>query len=130
MTNWFDGTLVKLLNGAHFQDKEPWKLKDDRCAFILFFADWCGHCKDLKPEYINFADIAQFIRVYAVDTDCETTLMERLSDENSPVQIEAFPTVWIYRNGEPYKEYDGPRTWQGLLKEAKIACNENCTCHV
>jgi len=126
MAEWFDGTLVKLLTGADFQDKEPWKLKSKRCAFVLFFADWCGHCKDFKPEYIKFADIAQFMRVHAVDTQAEATLMDRLDD--SPVDISGFPTVWIYRNGEPYEEYNGPRTWQGLLKRAQEICNEGCNC--
>jgi thiol-disulfide isomerase/thioredoxin len=127
MADWFDGTSVKLLKGSDFDDKEPWRLRQDRCAFVLFFADWCGHCKDFKPEYIKFADIAQFIRVRAVDTDSEQTLMERLGQQG-PVKIEGFPTVWIYRQGEPYKEYNGPRTWQALLKEAKRVCSEKCDC--
>lgn len=128
MADWFNGTLVKLLTGANFDDKEPWRLKDKRCAFILFFADWCGHCQDFKPEYIKFADIAQFMRVHAVDTGAESTLMGRLETEGSPVKILGFPTVWIYHNGEPYEEYDGERSWQGLLKKAKDICNEKCKC--
>jgi thiol-disulfide isomerase/thioredoxin len=128
MAEWFDDTLVKLLTGAHFEDKEPWKLKDNRCAFIFFFADWCGHCKNFKPEYIKFADMAQFIRVHAVDSQTETTLMERLNDENSPLKIKGYPTVWIYRSGEPYEEYNGPRTSQGLLKRAMELCDEGCNC--
>lgn len=128
MADWFDGTLVKLLSGADFDDREPWKMRDKRCGFVLFFADWCGHCQNLKPEYIKFADIAQFMRVYAIDTEKEENLMEKLSNKASPVQIQGFPTVWIYSDGKPLKEYNGARTWQGLLKEAKDVCNEHCTC--
>lgn len=126
MAEWFDGTLVKLLSGADFRDDEPWKLKKDRCAFILFFAEWCGHCQDFKPEFIKFADIAQFIKVYAVDTEVEKSLMEKL--DSSPVKIEGFPTVWIYKQGEPFEEYDGKRTWQALLSKAKDVCDEQCDC--
>ncbi len=128
MAEWFDNTLVKLLVGAHFQDKEPWNMKDKRCAFVLFFADWCGHCRDLKPEYIKFADVAQFMRVHAIDTEAESSLMERLHDDKSPVQIKGFPTIWIYHDGKPYKEYNGPRTWQAMLSAAKQVCNEGCKC--
>nr|QBK87230.1 MAG: thioredoxin [Marseillevirus LCMAC201] len=127
MAKWFDGTLVKLLTGAHFQDQEPWNLKNKRCAFILFFADWCGHCRDLKPEYIKFADTALFMRVHAIDTESESSLMKRF-DDKSPIQIEGFPTIYIYRDGKPYKEYKGPRTWQGMLAEAKKVCSEGCKC--
>ena len=128
MTDWFENTLVKPLTGADFEDKESWKLRDKRCAFILFFADWCGHCKNFKPEYISFADVAQFIRIHAIDADSEKTLMTKINDENSPMSIEGFPTVWIYKNGEPYREYNGKRTWQALLSEAKKVCDEGCTC--
>jgi len=128
MAEWFDGTLVKLLKGVDFKDKEPWKLKDKRCAFVLFFADWCGHCKDFKPEYIKFADICQFIKVHAVDTQAEATLMERLDNDKSEIKISGFPTVWIFTNGNPYEEYSGERTWQALLKKAKDVCNEECGC--
>ncbi len=128
MTDWFNGTLVKLLTGADFDNKKPWNMRTKRCAFVLFFADWCGHCQDLKPEYIKFADVAQFIKVHAIDTENEKTLMDKLQHKKSPVQIEGFPTIWIYSDGEPYKEYDGPRTYQGLLKEATKICDTVCKC--
>ena len=128
MVDWFENTSVKLINGSYFEDEKPWLLRDKRCAFILFFADWCGHCKNLKPEYIKFADVTQFMRVYAVDSDANNTLLEKLRD--SPVKIQGFPTIWIYHNGEPYKEYDGKRTWQELLKTAKQVCNEKCECDI
>jgi thiol-disulfide isomerase/thioredoxin len=128
MTDWFDKTNVKMLNGADFENDEPWKLKDKRCAVILFFADWCGHCKNLKPDYVKFADEAQFVRVHAVDTDKESELMARLS-KKGPVKVTGFPTIWLYKEGEPMKKaYDGPRTSEGLMKAAKKVCNEKCTC--
>lgn len=128
MADWFNDTSVKLLTGADFDNKEPWKILDKRCTFVLFFADWCGHCNDLKPEYIKFADIAQFVRVHAVDSDAEATLLDKLKNKKSPVQIDGFPMVWIYNDGAPYKEYDGPRTWQGLLNEAMKVCDAGCKC--
>lgn len=128
MTDWFEDTLVKPLTGADFSDEKAWILKNPRCAFILFFADWCGHCQNFKPEYIKFADIAQFIHVHAINTDAEENLMRRLGTKKSRVQIEGFPTVWIYKDGEPLEEYSGPRTWQALLKKAKDVCNEHCKC--
>jgi thiol-disulfide isomerase/thioredoxin len=128
MDEWFNGTSVNLLTGAEFDNKEPWKIRDKRCAFVLFFASWCGHCSDLKPEYIKFADVAQFIKVDAIDSDAEASLLDKFRNERSPVHINGFPTIWIYNNGVPYKEYAGPRTWQGLLNEAVKVCDAGCKC--
>jgi len=128
MSNLFDGTSVKVLTGADFDNVEPWNLQDKKCAFVLFFADWCGHCRDFKPEYSNFADAAQFIRVYAVDSDANETLMNKLQNPDSPVQVQGFPTVWMYSHGKPLKQYEGKRSWQELLKTATKLCKAECDC--
>lgn len=129
MNDWFNNTCIELLTCADFDNKEPWKLKNKRCAFVLFYADWCGHCQNLKPEYIKFADIAQFIKVYAVNSDSQSELLEKLKSKG-PVQIQGFPTIWLYVDGEPFKEYSGARTWQELLKEAFELCNSKCKCDI
>jgi thiol-disulfide isomerase/thioredoxin len=124
----FNRTSVKLLKGSDFHNEKPWELKNKRCAFVLFYADWCGHCNSFKDTYINFANVAQFIKVYAVNSDTEENLMKKLSHSKSPVKIEGFPTIWLYKNGKPFKEYRGQRTFKSLNDEAKKLCNENCNC--
>ena len=129
MAKWFKGTSVKMLHGDDFDDDEPWKLKTEkRCSFVLFFADWCGHCQTLKPEYCQFADRAQFIRVYAVDSDAESNLMSRINSKGSPIEITGFPSVIIYSDGSPVGEFSGDHNWQALLKDALKACHGGCKC--
>jgi len=128
MSDWFENTSVKLITSADFDDLTPWELREKRCAFVLFFADWCGHCMNLKPEYIKFADAAQFIKIYALDSDKNETLLEKFNSPKSPVKISGFPTIWLYSNGKPYKQYNGDRSWQDLLKQAMKLCKANCKC--
>ena len=124
----FEKSSVKHLTGADFENVEPWILKDNRCSFVLFYADWCGHCQNLKPDYIKFSDIAQFIHVYAVNSDGCKNLIERINESNSPFKIKGYPTIWIYCNGKPIEEYNGEKTWQKLLGKAKSVCHEKCKC--
>lgn len=122
----FENSNVKIITCADFKDDKPWCLKNDRCAFVLFYADWCGHCKNFKPEYEKFADIAQFIKVYALNSDDNREFIEKLN--GTPAEVTGFPTLYLYSNGEPIENYDGERTWQKLLSSAKKLCNEKCKC--
>lgn len=122
MTNWFSKSSVKLLSGADFSNKEPWKLNDKHCSVVLFFAEWCGHCQNIKQEYIKFADIAQFTHVYALDSERNYSLMESI--KNSPLKIEGFPTIIFYKNGVPVKTYNGDRTWQDMVNTAMQICKK------
>ena len=129
-----DNKTIKLLGAGDFQEKEnTFKLKSKRCHAVLFFANWCGHCQNLKPAYNNFADMCQFIKVAAVDSEANSTLMENINKtakiRGNKVQIQGFPTIWFYKNCEPMLEYQGERTPEKLKDVAMKICNEKCKCH-
>ena len=125
----FKNTCVKMLSGADFDNKEPWKLRSPRCSLVLFFADWCGHCQNLKPTFIDFADMAQFCTVAAVDSQANADLLNKIQAKASPIKIKGYPTIWMYKDGKPLKEYNGERTKQALLKAAMTLCDKSCSCH-
>eukprot|EP00899_Mesostigma_viride_P006478 jgi/Mesvir1/15831/Mv03383-RA.2 len=41
---------VEQLNDDNFADKLA-----GRDAFVMYYADWCGHCKAMKPEWVKLA---------------------------------------------------------------------------
>ena len=91
-----------------------------------FYAPWCGHCRNLKPEYEKAAkglkDLAQ---VVAVNCDDEA---------NKPLcgsmGVQGFPTLKIVKPskkpGKPIVEdYQGPRTSGGIVDAVKSAIPNN-----
>ena len=93
---------------------------------LRFYAPWCGHCKNLKPEYEKAAkglkDLAQ---VVAVNCDDEA---------NKPLcgsmGVQGFPTLKIVKPskkpGKPIVEdYQGPRTSGGIVDAVKSAIPNN-----
>lgn len=121
----FETSSVRELSGADFEDENPEKLKEKQCMFVLFYADWCGHCQNFKPVYAQFADVAQFIDVGAVNVDKNDVFMKRLAE--SSLKIKGYPTVIKYSNGIPQGEVSA-RTYAELLQEAMELCNESCDC--
>ena len=72
---------------------------------VEFYAPWCGHCRNLVPEYEKAAKALKGIaNIAAIDADKERT----------DVQIQGFPTIKFFNDGK-VSDYDGPRTAEGIV---------------
>ncbi|TPX38506.1 hypothetical protein SeMB42_g06696 [Synchytrium endobioticum] len=87
-------------------------LQSHECVIVEFFAPWCGHCKNLAPEYRKAArQLKGIAKVVAVDCD---------DASNRPLcaqyQVQGFPTLKIFgeNKNSPY-DYQGPRTAKGIV---------------
>ena len=92
-----------------------------------FYAPWCGHCKNLKPEYEKAAkglkDLAQ---VAAVNCDEESNKAFCGS-----MGVQGFPTLKIVKpakkpgNRGIVEDYNGPRESKGIVEAVKSAIPNN-----
>lgn len=81
-------------------------------TFILFYADWCGHCKTFMPEWSRFE--ASAARDFP---DMKTIALESSSGNATGAlfDVNSFPTlIYVDRSGRRH-DYSGPRSSQGLL---------------
>lgn len=82
--------------------------------FVMYFAEWCGHCKRTKPEFKKLMDNYKGnVKIMIIDAE---------SDENKELvksqKISGFPTIRHYPKGltENYTEYDGGRTYPEFVQ--------------
>ncbi|XP_055587019.1 thioredoxin domain-containing protein 5 homolog [Uranotaenia lowii] len=81
-------------------------------TFIKFYAPWCGHCMRMAPTWEQLAE--KFVGSDAVKiakVDCTLEVNKDLCGEQ---EVNGFPTVFIYRNGEKLSEYNGNRSLEDL----------------
>lgn len=92
-------------------------LQDDRAHFLVFTASWCGHCKNLKPEWSKLAT------VFSADSDTisidEVLTTDVPADElKKRFEIKGFPTILYFPQGaksEP-EVYSGGRDLPSLVR--------------
>ena len=79
-------------------------IKSNNIWLILFYAPWCGHCKEFHPEYEKLAKSTKgLFKLGAVNCENDRELAERY-------KIEGFPTVLFFGDDKnKFEEYGGDR---------------------
>lgn len=81
---------------------------------VDFWATWCGPCKMMAPEIANLANEYEGkIKVGKVNVDEETQIA---TDYN----IQAIPTVILFKNGKPEKTSVGFKPKSQLISEFNL----------
>lgn len=83
-------------------------------TFTMYYADWCGHCQQAKPAFLEFASKGT---VKVGDKECEIRL---ISPEKEPEAakgkvIKGFPTFMLETVDGKTVEYSGERTVDGYM---------------
>ncbi|KAJ3448798.1 protein disulfide-isomerase a6 [Anaeramoeba flamelloides] len=63
--------------------------KKDQAVFVLFHATWCGHCKNLMPDYETVSERLKGLVVFARVESEERELLSRY-------EIKSFPTLIMF----------------------------------
>ena len=96
----------ELNNFNNNTNKGPW--------LIWFYADWCGHCTDMKPEWDLLEKRCKNNKKLNV-AKVKDTLKENISP-NMSNNVMGFPTIRFFNNGKLQDEYSGNRNNNAFLE--------------
>jgi thiol-disulfide isomerase/thioredoxin len=96
---------------------------------VLYYADWCGYCQQLKPEWTRMKELLMTSHhnhnlkhkfdIAEVESAAVKKLKEMLmsgsSDMSRLVQIQGYPTISMYENGSKVADYDGERNAEAMV---------------
>ena len=78
-------------------------------VLVDFYATWCGPCQMMAPilEEVG-ASLRDRLQVVKIDTDKYPNLA-------SKYQVEALPTLVLFKNGQPAEKIEGVQQAQQLI---------------
>lgn len=72
-------------------------IQEEESVLVMFYAPWCGHCKKMKPEYINAASMLKEQSIPGVLAAVDATKHREVADR---FKITGYPTVKYFKDGE------------------------------
>ncbi|TVP61590.1 MAG: thioredoxin [Nodularia sp. (in: Bacteria)] len=82
-------------------------------VLVDFYADWCGPCQMMVPilEQVN-AQLQNSLRIVKIDTEKYAALA-------SQYQINALPTLVLFKQGQPVEKIEGVMQAEQLVQHLK-----------
>ncbi|KAL0301756.1 UNVERIFIED_CONTAM: protein disulfide isomerase-like 2-3 [Sesamum radiatum] len=97
------------LNSRNFDELV---LKSKELWIVEFFAPWCGHCKNLAPEWKKAANnLKGQVKLGHVDCDAEKSCQSLMSRFN----VQGFPTILVFG-----ADKDSPFPYEGARSASAI----------
>ena len=91
-------------------------------TFSLFYADWCPHCKTVKPEFNSWG-----AEKGSVQVNGKTVFVKMLEadaagtkEKMNEAGVKGFPTFMLFKANGQKVEFDGDRSpagWEAWLKK-------------
>lgn len=100
--------MAENVSDANFEELV---LKSDKPVLVDFFAEWCGPCKAMAPALEQVADaMKDSVTVVKIDVEQNPGVTQKYN-------VQAMPTLMLFRNGEVAAQHVGALTQRASLEK-------------
>ncbi len=119
-----DGTDISKTLGVKTDPKEVLTLfNGETPMFVEFYANWCGHCKTLAPEWKKLIETIkapndQRLAIVSVESAVINKDIEKIIEQSGLGKVNGFPTIGLIKE-KKFISYEGKRDASSMLKFIK-----------
>ena len=82
---------------------------------VKFYAPWCGHCRNLAPDYELASQMLEIIGSKTVLAELDGTKAHQVMDK---YELTAYPVILYFQNGKMIEKFTSARTAENIAKFA------------
>ncbi len=107
-TNYFYNDISNFENDDENDNNNEYSTNENNKPIVyLYYADWCPHCKTMKPKWNEFKN--NYKNLYDIrDVDCT-------NGTDNP-DIKGFPTILLNHNNKITEMQEGVETYMDIYK--------------
>lgn len=104
MSYFLEDEHVNEIDSSYFDELYPTFLNQKKCTVVLFYAPWCPYCKAIRDVYSELGSkLKGRVDVLAFNIEDNNEHLQ-IMKEDSPQLITGYPTIIMYKNGEPIEK--------------------------
>ena len=88
--------------------------------FVLYYAEWCPHCKTVKPEFKSWGADKGSVQIGGKTVFVRMVEEQEIGKEAKKPEVKGYPTFILRKADGSTKEFNGDRSadgWTAWLKE-------------
>jgi len=90
---------------------------NSRGTFTLYYADWCPHCKTIKPVFKSFMGDGK-VKVGNSNVNIKMVEEKQIQKGVDP-EVQGYPSLLYSDSAGKIVEFNGPRTTDGFMQFLK-----------